>query len=108
MSKTLLLLGIAQLNTYRVSSLGKKPVVLYDNHRWVLPAISEYFTTNGRNRQSFIRGLISKAGVLTVAREPSCCGGEEKSDRILASLNKYVFDGNLGRSAGFRKPYARY
>jgi hypothetical protein len=45
--------------------------------------------------QKFIKGLISKAGVIAVAREPRHCGGEAKADSILERLNHYLFADSL-------------
>jgi hypothetical protein len=56
---------------------------------------SGYWTVEGRTGQDFVHGLISKAGLVTIAREPNHCGGDEKADEILRKLNRYVFDGQL-------------
>jgi hypothetical protein len=56
---------------------------------------STYRSTEGYSAQDFIRGLVSRAGLITIAREPTHCGGQAKADWILGRLNHYVFDDGL-------------
>ncbi len=45
--------------------------------------------------KGFMDELINRAGLVTIAREPSHCGGDEKSDQVLHRLNQFIFDGKL-------------
>lgn len=45
---------------------------------------------------SFIRTLIARSSLITISREPGCCGGIGESNRILELLDYYWFDGVLG------------
>jgi len=56
---------------------------------------SNYWTVDGMTGADFVRGLVKKAGVITIAREPRCCGDDKKSDIILQKLNEYAFKGGL-------------
>ncbi|MDD4818902.1 MAG: hypothetical protein PHH27_01850, partial [Candidatus Colwellbacteria bacterium] len=56
---------------------------------------STYDPTYGWSGFSFIEHLISQSGLITVAREPGCCGGEEKAEEILSKLNKHMFKNDL-------------
>ncbi|MBD3337767.1 MAG: hypothetical protein GF353_01575 [Candidatus Lokiarchaeota archaeon] len=56
---------------------------------------SEYYTTNGWTGKKFVRKLIEKAGIITIASEPTCCGNEVKSEIVFNKLNKYIFDDEL-------------
>jgi len=56
---------------------------------------SEYRTTVGLSGQDFMSGLMAGAGIITIAREPTCCGGEDKTARIFEKLNDYVFNSQL-------------
>jgi uncharacterized protein YoaH (UPF0181 family) len=52
--------------------------------------VSTYFSTAGLNGQQFVRGLVEKAGLITIASKPDHCGGERKASEILAMLIHYV------------------
>ncbi len=43
----------------------------------------------------FIFSLIDRASIVTICREPKCCGGIGESNKILGYLDKYFFDGKL-------------
>ena len=45
---------------------------------------------------SFMQQLIARASLITVCREPKCCGGLGESNKILGYLDRYLFDGALG------------
>ncbi len=45
---------------------------------------------------SFIHSLIEKASLITICREPGCCGGIGESNKILSYLDRYFFEGVLG------------
>ena len=48
---------------------------------------------------SFMQQLISRASIITICREPKCCGGIGESNKILCYLDRYFFDGALGTEA---------
>jgi hypothetical protein len=56
---------------------------------------SSHSLTTGLKGQDIVKGIIQKAGIITLAREPIHCGGTDKSNLILESLDKYFFDGHL-------------
>lgn len=56
---------------------------------------SDYFTTEGWTGKKFFEAILQRAGLLTIAREPSFCGGDEKAKRILHDLDRFLFDGGL-------------
>lgn len=39
--------------------------------------------------------LITEATLITICREPSCCGGIGESNKILSYLDKYFFNEGL-------------
>ena len=45
---------------------------------------------------SFMQQLIARASIITICREPKCCGGIGESNKILGYLDRYLFDGVLG------------
>lgn len=57
---------------------------------------SDYFSTLGWTGAGFVRAVLERAGLLTIAREPLFCGGPEKSQKILTDLDHMVFEGRLG------------
>jgi hypothetical protein len=56
---------------------------------------STYSFTEGYSAQDFLSALISKTGLITIAREPGHCGSEAKADSILERLNHYQFADSL-------------
>ncbi len=52
--------------------------------------LSTYDRTEGMTGREFVQGLARKAGLITVATEPECCGGDAKMKQILSSVAKYV------------------
>lgn len=56
---------------------------------------SGYYATKGWSGKAFFDGLVEKAGLLTIAREPQHCGGNEKSNIVLRNVNRFLFDGKL-------------
>lgn len=56
---------------------------------------SEYRTTAGLSGQDFMDGLMQGAGLITIAREATCCGGKKKAAEIFEKLNRYVFGSQL-------------
>lgn len=61
---------------------------------------SQQWGTIGLTGKDFIVGLLRKAGVVTIAREPVCCGGMDKAIQVLASLDRYLLDGVLASQRG--------
>jgi len=62
---------------------------------------SSYACTRGWTGQRFFEELLSHAGLVTIAREPSCCGDSRKAAQILADVDKYLLAGAIGeRAAG--------
>lgn len=45
--------------------------------------------------QLFMQKLINRSSIITICREPSCCGGLGESNKILGYLDYYFFDGCL-------------
>ena len=43
----------------------------------------------------FMRDLIQRSSLITICREPECCGGLGESNRILGYLDRYFFEGCL-------------
>lgn len=43
----------------------------------------------------FMKQLIYRSSLITISREPGCCGGFGESHKILSLLNKYFFEGCL-------------
>lgn len=44
---------------------------------------------------SFMKQLIYRSSLITISREPECCGGYKESFKILSYLNKYFFESCL-------------
>lgn len=59
-------------------------------------AESRHFLSRGQSGRRFVRDLLSRTGILTIAREPDCCGGEPKMMEIFRNLNVHVFDSQIG------------
>lgn len=56
---------------------------------------SKYQTTLGWTGKDFLDGLVSRAALLTIAREPYCCGNNTKANQVLGKVNHYLFDNKL-------------
>jgi hypothetical protein len=52
-------------------------------------------TTQRWNGKQFFRELVSRAGLLTIAREPRCCGNRTKARVVWNRINKFLFDQRL-------------
>lgn len=50
----------------------------------------------GSKQDRFLRHLIEKSSVITICREPGCCGSIGDSNRILNILDRHYFEGMLG------------
>ena len=53
----------------------------------------EYFESS--NARYFMESLLNRASVITICREPECCGGIGEANKILSYLDRYFFDGAL-------------
>lgn len=56
---------------------------------------SDYASTEGLTGADVVDGLVSKAGLISIARSPNCCGGLGKAKRILEDINRFLFKGDL-------------
>lgn len=43
-----------------------------------------------------LKNLVDFAPIITICREPECCGGLYQSNKILEYLDKYLFNGSIG------------
>jgi len=59
------------------------------------PAPLNHRPTSGWTEKGFLNGLINKAALVTIAREPDFCGGETKATEILGKVNRFLFDNKL-------------
>lgn len=53
----------------------------------------EFFSTPERG--VFTKMLINRATLITISREPNCCGGLGESNKILQYIDRYWFEGAL-------------
>ena len=53
---------------------------------------------NNQESFHFMRQLINRSTIITICREPKCCGGLGESNKILGYLDNYFFNGCLGTS----------
>ncbi len=69
-------------------------ILVWPNEVWrdQFTTPSREFATAGITGKGFVDQLLELSGLVTIATESECCGGEAKSSYILARLNKYVFD----------------
>jgi len=51
--------------------------------------------TSGWTGKGFLNGLMNKAALVTIAREPNFCDGEKKANEILGKVNHFLFDDKL-------------
>jgi len=56
---------------------------------------STYQETKGWTGKDFVDGLVKMAALLTIAREPDCCGGKIKANEVLGKVNHFLFDSKL-------------
>ncbi|MBR6081823.1 MAG: hypothetical protein IKP62_02725 [Salinivirgaceae bacterium] len=57
---------------------------------------NEYADDKNLSLSHFIQNLKSNASIITICREPNCCGGLGESNKILGYLDTYFFEGALG------------
>lgn len=65
------------------------------SHGWTERILNRHFPTYSK-QDDFLRMLIHNAMVITICREPDCCGSIGDSNRILCLLDRYYFKGALG------------
>lgn len=65
------------------------------SHGWTERILNRHFPTYSK-QDDFLRMLIHNAMVITICREPDCCGSIGDSNRILSLLDRYYFKGTLG------------
>lgn len=58
-------------------------------------SVADYFSTAGWTGRQLVRGLLNRAALLDIAREPKHCGGYTNSLRILSKLQRFVFGARL-------------
>jgi hypothetical protein len=58
----------------------------------------EKYILNDCKSELFIKQLLDNAKVITIAREPDCCGGIGNSNKILQMVDEYFFKGALNTS----------
>ncbi len=56
---------------------------------------SKYQTTMGWTGKKFVGSLVKMAALLTIAREPYCCGDDTKANQVLSKVNHFLFDNKL-------------
>lgn len=61
---------------------------------WPEAIFREKYYDNGEVRH-FMHKLINRSTIITICREPACCGGLGESNKILGYLDHYFFDGCL-------------
>jgi len=49
----------------------------------------------GWTGKDFVDGLVKRAALLTIAREPYCCGDDTKANQVLGKVNHFLFDDEL-------------
>lgn len=65
-------------------------------YAWPERIFWEEYSAGSPKCSSFMQQLITRASIITICREPECCGGIGESNKILGYLDRYLFDGNLG------------
>jgi hypothetical protein len=56
---------------------------------------SKYWSTEGWSGKKFLDGLVNRAKLLTIAREPKFCGGDKKANVTISKVNNFLFDNKL-------------
>lgn len=64
-------------------------------HGWTPKILHKHFPKQSM-QDRMLRDLIRNAKLITICREPDCCGSLGDSNRILEMLDQYYFDGCLG------------
>ena len=63
-------------------------------YAWPEAIFREKYYDNEEVRH-FMHKLINRSTIITICREPTCCGGLGESNKILGYLDCYFFDGCL-------------
>ena len=63
-------------------------------YAWPEAIFREKYYDNEEVRH-FMHKLINRSTIITICREPTCCGGLGESNKILGYLDHYFFDGCL-------------
>lgn len=63
-------------------------------YAWPEAIFREKYYDNEEVRH-FMHKLINRSTIITICREPTCCGGLGESNKILGYLDRYFFDGCL-------------
>lgn len=63
-------------------------------YAWPEKILREKYYDN-EDVQDFMHKLINRSTIITICREPACCGGLGESNKILGYLDRYFFDGCL-------------
>ncbi|MFA6471695.1 MAG: hypothetical protein WCU00_06600 [Candidatus Latescibacterota bacterium] len=50
---------------------------------------------SGLRPVDWMRGLIASSGLINMACEPDFCGGNEKSEQVLADVNRFLFESQI-------------
>lgn len=61
---------------------------------WPEKLFREKYVTNYKVNH-LMNSLIARSSLITICREPGCCGGIGESNKILSYLDYYFFDGGL-------------
>jgi hypothetical protein len=56
---------------------------------------ADYDATRGWSGKKWLDHFLDGCGLLTIAREPGCCDGEEKTEEIFKRVNRHIFDNGL-------------
>ena len=60
---------------------------------------SAYWSTEGWSGTAFVKAVVAKASLLTIAREHRHCGGEDFANSILGMIDHAFFDDKLRASS---------
>lgn len=66
-------------------------------HGWTEKVFGRHFPYQSK-QDCFLKKLINDAVLITICREPDCCGSIGDSNRILQLLDYYYFNGCIGSS----------
>ena len=56
---------------------------------------SKYQSGSLWSGKDFLNGLMNKAALITIAKEPYFCGGKIKANQVLGKVNHFLFDNKL-------------
>jgi len=58
-------------------------------------SLSEHQSGSLWTGKDFLDGLMNKAALITIAKEPNFCGGKVKANQVLGKVNRFLFDNKL-------------